>query len=196
MADGAVLTPDEITSLFSRDGAFLFAKWGKPVAPVVFGLADETLKLFRDVLTAILHDIKLPLVETDPETGANFWVFFVRTWDELDAVPDIAALTGQDDLSQKLKDHHADQYRIFRFDADGGIRACFTFVNMGGDLADAHPAALAEALSVRALLTFATEVTPSKTIATLLRAAYDPAIPVASTDPSLALRLAARMATA
>jgi hypothetical protein len=40
------LTPDEITALFTRaDGQFLFARWGRPLVPVVFGvLTTETLE--------------------------------------------------------------------------------------------------------------------------------------------------------
>ena len=39
-----------------------------------------------------------------------------------------------------------------RFDADGGIRACLSFLRLGGALAGAHPAALAEDVAVNALL--------------------------------------------
>ena len=60
-------------------------------------------------------------------------------------------------------------------------------------LADAHPGVLAEALAVRAMLTFAREVTPSAELAGLIRAAYDPAMPRVARDPSHALRLAARL---
>ena len=55
------------------------------------------------------------------------------------------------------------------------------------------PAVLAEALAVRSILTFADEVNASEDLARLIRAAYDPVMPNAATDPSHAIRLAARM---
>ncbi|WP_299906212.1 hypothetical protein [uncultured Paracoccus sp.] len=189
------LTPDEIAALFTRaDGSFLCARWGRPVAPVIFGLSDETLDIFRSAIRAVTGHAGLALAETDPEMGSNLMIFFVPNWDELSDVPDLDRLTGQPGLPARLAGAGADQYRLFRFDPDGGIRACLTFVRLSGALADAHPAELAEALAVRAMLTFARDVTPSRPLAALIRAAYDPVLPVASTDPSLALRLAARMA--
>lgn len=187
------LTPEAITELFTRDGHYLRARWGRPVAPVIFGLDDESLAIFRNALTAVLHDIRHPLVETDPEMGSNMMTFFLRDWAELEGLPDLEQLTGQSDLPKRLMGGSADQYRLFRFDPDGGIRASICFVNMGGSLADAHPGQLAEALAVRSLLTFARDVVVTPEIAVLLRAAYDPVMPVASNDPSDALRLFARM---
>ncbi|HWL55138.1 MAG TPA: hypothetical protein VNQ78_00520 [Paracoccus sp. (in: a-proteobacteria)] len=190
-----MLDSDQIAGLFTRDGRYLCARWGRPVAPVIFGLADETLDIFREVMRAALAHARHPLAETDPEMGANMMTFLVRDWGELEDVPDLERLTGQAGLAARLKEQGADQYRIFRFDADGGIRACLSFVNMGGALRDAHPAQLAEMLAMRSLLTFARDVTPSAEIAALIRAAYDPVMPVAATDPSHALRLAARLAS-
>ncbi|MDN3712362.1 hypothetical protein QWZ10_12445 [Paracoccus cavernae] len=187
------MTLEEIAALFTRDGQYFCAKWARPVAPVVFGLADESLVIFRDVVSAVLRDIRQPMMETDPEMGANFMVFFLRDWAEMDAVPDLVELTGQSDLGARLAARQAEEYRLFRFDADGSIRSCLTFLNMGTRLAQAHPAQLAETVAVRALLTFATEVNATPALAALLRAAYDPALPVVARDPSHALRLAARL---
>lgn len=188
-----MLAVGDITALFTRDGRYLCARWGRPVAPVIFGLSEETLDIFRAVTCAALVHAGHPIAETDPDTGANLMSFFVRDWDELADVPDLAALTGQSGLPERLQQGGADQYRIFRFDGDGGIRACISLVNMGGALADIHPARLAETMVMRALLTFACDVQPSRDLADLIRAAYDPVLPVASTDPSHALRLSARI---
>ncbi|TWI34420.1 hypothetical protein [Paracoccus sulfuroxidans] len=187
------LSADDIAQLFTRDGHYLRARWGRPVAPVIFGLDDDSLAIFRNALTAVLQDIRHQMVETDPEMGANMMTFFLRDWAELEGIPDLEHLTGQTDLLARLTAQGADQYRLFRFDPDGGIRASICFVNMGGGLADAHPGQLAETLAVRALLTFAGDVAVSPRIAALLRAAYDPVLPVAADDPSDALRLFARM---
>lgn len=184
---------DRIARLFTREGRFLCARWGRPVAPVMFGLDDATLAVFGSVTRAALAHAGIPLVPTDPQMGANMLGFFVHDWDELAGIPDLAGLTGQEGLAERLGAGGADSYRLFRFDADGGIRACISLVRMGGALAPAHPAALAEALVMRALLTFGDEVAPSAWLAGLIRAAYDPVLPVAARDPAHALRLAARM---
>lgn len=193
--DSLPLDADQIAALFTRpDGTFLCARWGRPIAPVIFGLADDSLAIFRTAIRAVVTDAGATLAETDPEMGSNLMIFFVRDWDELDGVPDLDRLTDQPGLPARLAEAKADQYRLFRFDPDGGIRACLTFLRLSGALAEAHPAQLAEALAVRAMLTFARDVTPSRPLAALIRAAYAPVLPAAATDPSYALRLAARIA--
>lgn len=188
------MTPDDITRLFtSDDGQFLCARWARPVAPVAFGLADETLTIFRAAMAAVLADARHPMTDTDPEMGANLMVFAVRDWSELDGVPDLDRLTGLPGLPARLSAQSADQYRLLRFDADGAIRACLSFLRVGGALADAHPAQLAEGVAVNALLSFARWQTPSRPLAALIRAAYDPLLPACATDPAHALRLSARL---
>ena len=187
------MTAGEIEALFQRGDGYFCARWGRPVAPVVFGLADESLAIFRNAISAVLRDIRHPLVETDPEMGANLMVFFLRDWAELREVPGLDDLTGQPDLVDRLEAQAADQYRMFRFDPNGSIRACLVFIRMSGRLAEAHPGVLAETIAVNAMLTFAREVAPDSQIAELLRVAYDAALPVVAEDPSHALRLAARL---
>jgi len=184
-----------VERMFTRpDGDFLCARWGRPVAPVVFGLAEDSLDIFRAAIRAGYAHAGHPVVDTDPEMGANLMLFFVRSWDELTGVPDLDRLTGLPDLPARLGREGADQYRLFRFDEAGGIRACLVFLNMGGALAEAHPAALAERVMMQSALTFGGDITPSPELAALIRAAYDPVLPVAATQPAHALRLAARMA--
>lgn len=191
------MTADEIQTLFTRpDGHFLCARWGRPVAPVIFGLAEESLDIFRAAIRAGFAHAGHPLTDTDPEMGANLMLFFVRDWAELAGIPDLDRLTDAPGLPDRLTAADADQYRMFRFDADGGIRACLVFVRMSGALADSHPAVLAESLVMRAALTFARDIAPSPALAALIRAAYDPVLPVAATEPAHALRLAARTAAA
>lgn len=191
------MTPERITEIFTRrDGTYLCARWGRPVAPVIFGLADESLDIFRGAIRAGFAHAGHPVTETDPEMGSNLMLFFLRDWAELEEVPDLDRLTGQPGLPARLRTDDADQYRLFRFDADGGIRACMSFLRMSGALADAHPAVLAETVTMRSALSFARDIVPSPEMAALIRAAYDPVLPVAATEPAHALRLAARMAAA
>lgn len=183
-----------IEAMFTRpDGSFLCARWGRPVAPVIFGLADDSLDIFRAALRAGFAHARHPVTEADPEMGANLMLFFVRDWSELSGVPDLDSLTGVPGLPDRLAREGADQYRLFRFDADGGIKACLSFLNMGGALAEAHPGGLAERVTMQSTLTFAGEVVPSPQLAAVIRAAYDPVLPVAATQPAHALRLAARL---
>ncbi|MBV0891312.1 hypothetical protein KTN05_05530 [Paracoccus sp. Z118] len=188
------MTPDAISALFTpRDGGFRCARWGRPVAPVAFGMDDASLAIFRAALAAVLADARHQMADTDPETGANLMIFAVAEWAELGGIPDLDRLTGMENLPERLAGQGADQYRLLRFDAEGGIRAGFSFLRLGGPLADAHPGRLAESVAVNAMLSFARPVTPSHELAALIRAAYDPVLPVCSTDPAHALRLAARM---
>ncbi|MFD1059234.1 hypothetical protein [Paracoccus fistulariae] len=189
------MSSDQIAALFTRpDGSFLCARWGRPVAPVIFGLADETLDIFRSVIRAGFAHAGHPMAETDPEMGSNLMLFFMRDWDELAGIPDLEQLTGIQGLPERLRDSQADQYRVFRFDDNGAIRACLGFVRMTGALSQAHPAQLAEALTMRSTLTFARDITPTPDLAALIRVAYDPILPPAATDASYALRLSARLA--
>ncbi|RMC32995.1 hypothetical protein [Paracoccus alkanivorans] len=191
------MTPERIAEIFTRqDGTYLCARWGRPVAPVIFGLADESLDIFRGAIRAGFAHAGHPVTETDPEMGSNLMLFFLCDWAELEEVPDLDRLTGQPGLPARLRADDADQYRLFRFDADGGIRACMNFLRMSGALADAHPAVLAETVTMRSALSFARDIAPSPEMAALIRAAYDPVLPVAATEPAHALRLAARMAAA
>ena len=71
------MQPDEIEALFTRsDGLFAFARWGRPVAPVMFGVQDETLSVFKGALEAVMVLAGHQMAETDPELGSNLMVFF------------------------------------------------------------------------------------------------------------------------
>lgn len=191
------LTPETIAALFTgADGHFLCARWGRPVAPVIFGLADDSLAVFRGALTAALRHAGHALAETDPESGANWLCFALRDWQELAGLPDLDRMTGLPDLPARLIGHGTDSYRLFRFDEQGAIRACFTFLNLGGARGQAHPGVLAEATAMNSLLTWAREITPSPALAALIRAAYDPVLPAVARDASHGLRLAARLVPA
>lgn len=205
------LTPEQIETLFTRsDGSYAFARWGRPVAPIVFGVQDETLRTIKGAVEAVMTLAGHQMAETDPELGSNLMFFFFRDWEELLAVPDLDRMIPDlAPLVGRLKAGGASQYRAFRFDEQGGIKAAFVFLQMQGAMAElpAETLALTQAVQVALLWgdrAFA-EASPlavlPETGATILRpeiagviaAAYDRMMPVAAADKSHALRLFARL---
>lgn len=206
---GQGMTADEIERLFTRgDGRFLCARWGRPIVPVVFGVEAETLAVMKGAIEALVALAGHRMAETDPELGANLMVFFFRDWAELPLVPNLDRLIPDlVPLCDRLAAASANQYRAFRFDAQGGIRAAFVFLRMDAHLAAMPAEALALAQAAEAMLTWgegafaaasplaevAGRVILRPEIAALIRAAYDPVLPVIAQDASHALRLAARL---
>lgn len=202
------LTPATVASLFTRaDGTFLCARWGRPLVPVVFGAADASLPTIKGAIAAVARLAGIGLAELDPELGANLMLFFVRDWDELRGVPDLdRAIPGLAATLDRLSAAGANQYRVFRFDPDGAIRAAFVFVVLDADMAAVPAADLALLQAVQTILLWSDTAFLNRPplvrangvamlrpdIAALIRAAYDPVLPPASQDPSHALRLLAR----
>lgn len=204
------MTPEDVTRLFTRsDGAFLFARWGRPIVPVVFGVEDATLATVKGALEAVVSLAGHRMAETDPDLGANLMIFFFRDWEELLAVrdldrlvPDLMPLVG------RLKDQAANQYRLFRFDPQGAIRAAFVFLRMDEALAALPAADLALAQAAEVMLLWSDRAFQGRgplarsgptvilrpDVAGVIRAAYDPVLPAVARDPSHALRIAARIA--
>jgi hypothetical protein len=204
------MTPEAVEALFTQRGAYAFARWGRPIVPVVFGVEDETLAVIKGAVEAVVAHAGHKMAETDPELGANLMLFFLRDWAELRDVPNLdAMIPGLAARVARLEAAGATQYRAFRFDETGAIQACFVFLRMAGEMARLPAETIALSQAVQAMLTWS-EVAFADTaplalhpttgaallrpeIAALIRAAYDPVMPVAAADPSHALRLHARM---
>ncbi|EEE37965.1 hypothetical protein RKLH11_1804 [Rhodobacteraceae bacterium KLH11] len=203
------MTPDQIEALFTREsGEFLFARWGRPIVPIVFGVEDETLSTVKGAFEAVVALAGHKMAETDPELGANCMVFFFRDWQELLDVPDLDRLIPDlAPLVARLVKAEANQYRVFRFEEDGAIRAAFVFLRMDAEMSKVPAEALALGQVVQTILLWsdaafrsasplavaggATILRPD--IAALIRAAYDPVLPGAAQDSTHALRLFARL---
>ena len=200
----------DVEKLFTRaDGSYVFARWGRPIVPVVFGVDEASLAVFKGAIEAVVTLASHQMAETDPELGANFMIFFCRDWDELAEVPHLDQLVPDLlPLVAKLKQADANQYRIFRFDDAGAIRAAFVFLRMDDHLAAVPADTLALSQAVQTILLWSDtafhDVPPlamiedkavlRPEIADVVRAAYDPVMPMAANDASHALRLAARIA--
>lgn len=203
--------PDDVTRLFTRDGGdYVFARWGRPIAPVIFGVEEQTLGVIKGAIEAICILAGHRMAETDPELGVNNMWFFVRDWDELAGVPDLDRLIPDlGPLLTRLNAAEANQYRVFRFDETGGIKACFVFLRMDEHLQAISAEALALNQATQMIVLWSdlafrdqsplarvearTVLRPD--ISAVIRAAYDPVMPVMANDPSHALRLAARLNT-
>lgn len=202
------MTPDQVQALFTRkDGSYLFSRWGRPIVPVVFGVEDATLSVVKGAIEAVVTLAGHKMAETDPELGANLMVFFFRDWAELPQVPNLDRLIPDlAALCERLAAGGANQYRAFRFDPDGAIKAAFVFLRMDEALSavPAETLALNEAAQVILLWgegAFADssplgqvggQVILRPEIGAVIRAGYDRAMPVVARDPAHALRLAAR----
>lgn len=208
------MTPEQIEALFtSADGAYAFARWGRPIAPVVFGVDEATLEVVKGAIEAVVVLAGHRMAEIDPELGANLMVFFIRDWDELAETPNMDRLLGDPGpLVERLKVAGATQYRTFRFDAAGAIQACFSFVRMDEKMHELPAETIALVQMVQSILTWSEQAFSSESplaihpdsgatvlrpeIAGIIRAAYDPVLPAAAQDASHALRLFARMGNA
>lgn len=203
------MTPEDIAALFTRsDGQYLFARWGRPLVPVVFGVEDATLSVLKGAIEAVVTLAGHRMAETDPELGANLMVFFCRDWAELPAVPNLDRLIPDlSSLCARLDAAEANQYRLFRFDPAGAIRAAFLLIRMDRHLSAVPAETLALSQAAQAILLWSDQaflgtsplaevkgrVILRPEIGAVIRAAYDPVLPGMARDAAHALRLAARV---
>ena len=199
----------DVEQLFTRvDGSFAFARWGRGIAPVVFGVEDETLGVIKGAIDAVCQLAGHEMTEGDAELGSNFMWFFLHDWDELievprlgDMVPDLEPLVG------RLKEADANQYRAFRFDDAGAIKACFVFLRMDDSLSALPADTLALSQATQSMLLWSDTAFKTQSplalvgettvlrpeIGQVIAAAYDLILPVSSQDPTHALRMSARI---
>ena len=190
----------DVERQFTRsDGKYLFARWGRPIAPVVFGVDDATLEVVKGAVEAVVVLADHKMTEMDPELGVNLLFFFFREWDELLDTPDLDRLLPElPDLVARLKAVDANQYRAFRFDPDGAIKAAFVFVRMDKALSSVPAEDLALAQAAQTILLWSDEAFKDRgplaevdgrvilhpDVAAIIRAGYDPVMPAVATDAS------------
>lgn len=205
-----LIKKDSIEAYFTRsDGKYIFARWGRPIAPVVFGIQDETLITLKTAIQSMVGLANHELAETDPELGSNALFFFFLSWDELLEVKDLDKIIPDlGNLVERLKSIQANQYRFFRFDADGGIKAVFTFICMDENLSSVSAEVLCLNQAVHMFLLWSDDAFKHKSptlvakngrvilnpiIGEIIRAVYEPTMPLFSDDKSHALRAQARV---
>lgn len=198
-----------VEQYFTRaDGTYLFARWGRPIVPVVFGVDDTSLAVLKGAIEAVVTLAGHQMAETDPELGVNLMVFFCKDWEELPEVPNLDQLVPDlGPLVVKLQKADANQYRIFRFDDTGAIQAAFVFLRMDANMEAVSADTLALSQAVQMILLWSDIAFDDKPplamlkgnavlrpeVADVIRAAYDPVMPAMAQDASHALRLAARV---
>ncbi len=204
------LTAGEIEKMFTNTGRYIFARWARPIAPVVFGTDDESLGVIKDGFQIVASLADMRLAETDAELGANFLVFFCNDWSEILQIPDLNRLLANlDTLVAELDKTGANQYRSFAFDPSGAIKLCILLLKYDTDMAQVSAQALATSQMAQALLLWAPDTFRTTSpigiieannmaivrpqIAALIRVAYDKTMPDAASDTSHALRLEARV---
>lgn len=203
-------TAAEIENMFTNDGRYIFARWNRPIAPVVFGTDDESLAVFKDAFATVASLGDMLLAETDPELGANFLVFLCSDWSEIKEVPNLERLLANiDGLVTELDKSGANQYRSFAFDPEGAIKLCVLLLKYDDDMAQVSAQALATSQMAQAMLLWSQTAFLEKSpigiieannmaivrpaVAALIRAAYDKTMPDTAGDISHALRLEARV---
>jgi hypothetical protein len=198
------MTPNDVERFFSRsDDSYFFARWGRPIAPIAFGIEDQSIATLKGAI-----EVTCAMVG-HPELGTNLMFFFIRDWDELLAVPDLdRIMPNLNDLAGRLQAADSQQYRSFRFDEQGAIKACFVFVRMDKELSKMSADALFLMQVVQSFLVWSDRafqyqsplaIAPNghtvlrAEVADVIRAAYDPVLPVMAQNASHALRLFARL---
>jgi hypothetical protein len=209
MTDTA-LSAEKIETLFTHpDGVFRFARWNRPIVPIVFGVDDETLAHLKTAIVTTVGVTGTNIAETDPEFGANFMWFFCQNWDEILAVPDLVGLIPDlKNIIARLQTTTTKTYRVFMFDKDGSIKMCLQLIKIADETADMSIQTLATGETYQCLALFSPHAfltespiaviqenglcIPKPSYAALIRAAYDPVLPVAAKEATHAMRLAAR----
>ena len=147
----------EVEAMFTRaDGSYLFSRWRRPIVPVVFGVAEASLPAFKGAIEAVVALAGHRMAETDAEMGANLMIFAFRDWEELLGIPKLEGLVPElAALVPRLVAVGANQYRVFRVEADGAIRAAFVFLRMDAGLAEVSAEVLALSQAVQVMRQFA-----------------------------------------
>ena len=204
------LSAGRVEELFTAsDATYRFSRWGRPIAPVVFGVDDDTLTHLKDAMSSVVGIANMHFAETDPELGANLMMFFCQDWDELEMVPNLDQLIPDFNiLISSLKRTGANQYRTFSFDDTGAIQICIVLLRYDEYMADQPIHTIGVGQMTQCILLWGEEafeddspiaIVPQNGMcivkpnyAAVIRAAYDPALPPSATNSSHAMRLSAR----
>ncbi len=200
----------KIVNLFLRDGNYHFARWSRPISPVVFGVDDETLIAIKEAFFDVISLTSVGASDVDPDFGANLLVFFCSKWSELNVVPNLSKLIPNlKTLLETLYESDANQYRTFSFNKDGAINVVVVLLRYDLELSSVSVQTLAVSQMVQSILLWSPSAFKNESpialiketnrcivkpfYASLIKAAYDPVLPPYSSDETHAIRLKARV---
>ncbi|MBX2856987.1 MAG: hypothetical protein KTR21_18515 [Rhodobacteraceae bacterium] len=190
--------------------AFRFARWDRGLSPRVFGVdeASETAILSGVNEAARLAGVQI--VEEDPEFEANLLIFVCDEWRDLKQTPGLKRLIPDlDKLVVILAATGANQYRIFSFSEEAGLRLAVVLVRCDEMVGRMSARALGLSQTAQTLLLWSDgafvdegpvatsrrgEARIKPWISDLLAASYEGGVPVYSEDVGLLERLAASAA--
>ena len=164
----------------------------------VFGVKAAVLRGGKGADKTMVSIARQRMAETVRELGASQKVFFLLDWAELSELPRLVRmLPDRSPPSQRLAALGANQYRAFRFEPSGAIKAALVFLRLDDHLT-AQPAkdlALIQAALVICPWSAKTiaDNPPLTDTAGLIRAGSAPALPVVARDSSHPLRITARL---
>ena len=73
------MSPEEIEAYFTRnDRTFAFSRWGRPIAPIVFGVEDETIRTVKaavDSVTALANGDFVVAWDSEDQDGSGKGAF-------------------------------------------------------------------------------------------------------------------------
>lgn len=205
---------ERVATLFTRSGAaeaggFRFARWGRALAPAVFGTDEQGQAIMTAGFEEAAEIAGVEIVDDDPDFEKNLLVFFCSDWSELAQTPGLGRLIPDlEALIAKLAEAGANQYRIFSFDAQGGIQLAIVLLRYDADLSSVSPQALALNQATQTLLLWSDAAFAAESptalessgrgvlkpwYAALLKAAYAEDVPVASAESSAAETIAKAM---
>ena len=204
------MTPDQIAAYFTKpNGDFLFRRWGTPIVPHVFGPtapeSDQIYRAFETISSVSGH----PFVRSPDGAGMNLTFFFVNEASDMMRLPGSEGFLGMLAMLVKhLTAGKAALRRNFTTDsATGAINQMTMIARTKSWLRHDPPNVLALRLTLLTHLTLAMTRGPEaplldpgapgglhRNLAAILRVAYDPSLPDASTDPAICTQIAALIA--
>jgi hypothetical protein len=201
------VTPDEIAAYFTKpNGEFLFRRWASPIVPHAFGpTAPESEVLYQafDTISALSGH---PVVRAPDGVGMNLTFFFINEASDMMKLPGAEGFLGMLAMlvKQLMSGKSALRRNFTTDDKTGAISQMTMIARTSGWLRHHPPESLALRLAVLTHLTWALRrdqkappllvadapggVHPN--VAAILRVAYDPSLPDASTDKALCTQIA------
>ena len=200
----------KIIDLFFREGEYHFSRWTRPIAPVVFGVDNDSLTAIKVAFSDVIVLTPIALSDVDPDLGANFLLFFCSKWSELSTVPNLSKLIPTlSDLLESLEKIGANQYRTFSFTSNGAIKVVVVLLKYDRELSSVSIQTLATSQMLQSLLLWSPNAFKSESpiaiieetnrcvikpfYSALIKAAYDPVLPDCSNEAAHAIRLQARV---